>query len=68
VYYIGSAKQAADYQTTANYIINHIDKAFEFGSEIAFALRKEKPYNMDKHKPTLKPSTSTSATKKDIEN
>jgi hypothetical protein len=63
VYYIGSAKQAADYQTTTDYVINHITKTFEFGSDIAFTLKKEKPYSMDKHKPTLKPSTMKSSLK-----
>jgi hypothetical protein len=33
-YFNGSAKEAADYQTTTDYIINHITKTFEFGSDI----------------------------------
>jgi hypothetical protein len=53
VYYIGSAKQAADYQTTTSYIIHHFTKTFEFESDIVFALKNNKPYDMNKHKPKL---------------
>jgi hypothetical protein len=63
VYFNGSAKQAADYQTTTDYILNYITKTFEFGSDIALALKHHKPYGMDKHKPKLQ---STKA-KKDEE-
>ena len=38
IYYLGSAKQAADYETTTCLIRNHIKKAFNFGNDIAKAL------------------------------
>jgi hypothetical protein len=38
VYYIRTPKQAADYQTTTDSIINHITKTFDFGNDIATAL------------------------------
>jgi hypothetical protein len=56
IYLNGSAKQAADYQTTTDYIINHSTKTFKFGSDIAFALKHHKPYDMHKHKPRLQSS------------
>jgi hypothetical protein len=56
VYYNGSAEQTADYQTTTNYIMSHITKTFEFRSDIAFTLKNDKPYDMDKHKPKLQSS------------
>jgi hypothetical protein len=41
-----------------DYIISHITKTFKFGSDIAFALKKEKLYDMDQKKPKLKASTA----------
>ena len=32
IYYRGSAKQAADYETTTEFLINHIKKNFNFGT------------------------------------
>jgi hypothetical protein len=55
VYFNGSAKQAPDYQTKT--------KTFEFRSDIAFALKHHKPYDMDKHKP--KPQSSKAKTDED---
>jgi hypothetical protein len=48
------------YQTLMDHILNNITKAFDFGSDITFALKNEKPYDMDKHKPVLKLSTAKS--------
>jgi hypothetical protein len=55
IYYIGSAKQAADYQTTTDFIINHIIKTLDLGNDIATALSDDegKCYDVDKHKPKL---------------
>jgi hypothetical protein len=53
IYYLGSAKQAADYDTTTDFILNHIVKTFTFGNDIAKALSDKKPYNMDLHRPLL---------------
>jgi hypothetical protein len=68
VYCNGSAKQAADYQTTTDYIINHITNTFEFGSDIAFALKHHNPYDMDKHKPRLQSSKAKKDEDKEVEN
>ena len=38
MYYLGSAKQAADFETTTEFILNHIKKTFNFGNDIATAL------------------------------
>jgi hypothetical protein len=53
VYYLGSAKQAADYETTTKYLINHIKKTFPFGNDIATALEDLENYNIEQRKPTL---------------
>ena len=39
-YYLGSAKQASDYETTTEYLINYIVKTFEYGNDIGQALRE----------------------------
>jgi hypothetical protein len=33
-YYLGSAKQASDYETTTEFLINYIKKTFDYGSDI----------------------------------
>jgi hypothetical protein len=38
IYYLGSAKQAADYDTTTDFILNHIIKTIIFGNDITTAL------------------------------
>ena len=68
VYYLGSAKQAADYETTTEFIINNIKKSFNFGNDIATSLEDLAEYNIEKHKPTLKVSKSTDDDEKDAEN
>jgi hypothetical protein len=47
IYYLGSMKQAADYDTTTDFIINHIVNTFTFGNIIGIALSTKTPYNMD---------------------
>ena len=40
IYYIGSNKNASDYKTTTNYLINHIRKTYNKGDAIATAIEK----------------------------
>ena len=35
VFYLGSSKQASDYETTAEYLINYIQETFDYGEDIA---------------------------------
>jgi hypothetical protein len=67
VYYLGSAKQASDYETTTEYLINHIKGTFHFGEDIGSALANLEPYDIDKHQPTLKISTATDTDLKQAE-
>lgn len=39
-YYLGSAKQASDYETTTEFLINYVKKTFEYGSDIGQALKE----------------------------
>ena len=38
VFYLGTSKQASDYETSAKYILNHIKMTFERGNDIAESL------------------------------
>ena len=38
-FYVGSSKQASNYELTAQFVINHIKKTFDRGLDIAEALQ-----------------------------
>ena len=63
-YYLGSAKQASDYEKTTEFLINHIKKTFTFGSDIATALEKLEEFDVSPYKPSLYISTRTVAAEK----
>ena len=65
---VGNPQQASDYLTTCLFVVNHIRKTYEYGSDIAMALEEMTPYNMDQHKPKLQRSTSANAEQKEAEN
>jgi hypothetical protein len=68
VYYLGSAKQAADYETTTEFLINYIKKTFNFGNDIATALEDLEEFDVMKHKPVLFYSDSDDEDLKKAEN
>ena len=69
IYYLGSAKQAADYETTTEFLVNHIKKTFNFGIDIGTALESpEITYSMDQHKPILQISKNSDAATSEAEN
>jgi hypothetical protein len=47
IYFIGSPKQAADYQKATDFIINHITKTFDLGNDIATALSNDEGIHCD---------------------
>ena len=53
MYYLGSAKQASDYEVTTAYLVNHIKSKFEYGDDIGKALETLTEFNADTDKPTL---------------
>ena len=59
IYYLGSATQASDYETTTSFIINHIMKTYTRGLDIAEALETLEELDFTTSKPTLKKSTET---------
>jgi hypothetical protein len=56
-YYLGSAKQASDYETTTEFLINYIIKTFDYGNDIGQALRELEYPDPDSWKPTMRQST-----------
>ena len=68
IYYLGSAKQAADFETTTEFLINHIKKTFNFGNDIGTALENYEEFDISVHKPTLQTSNSTDDDIKTAEN
>ena len=59
VYYLGSAKQASDYETTTEYLINHVKKTFEYGNDIGTALMDLQEPDSDLWKPNMQVSVAT---------
>ena len=55
-YYLGSAKQASDFEQTTEYIINYIQKSYDYGIDIAMALSHGKHLNTDNWKPSIQVS------------
>ena len=56
-FYVGSSKQASDYEVTANFVINHVKKTFDYGKDIGDALKNLKVADTKLWKTKLKVST-----------
>ena len=52
-FYVGSSKQASDFETTSEFLINHVKKTFDRGNDIVEALQMLVPQDTDQWKPTL---------------
>eukprot|EP00978_Attheya_sp_CCMP212_P016785 scaffold44262_cov52-Attheya_sp.AAC.7 len=52
-YYIGSSKQASDFEITTEFMINHIKNTFEYGHDIRTVLKMLDPMDKLKSKPKL---------------
>jgi hypothetical protein len=66
-FYVGSSKQASDYEITAEFVVNHIKKTFDRGNDISEALRTLVRPDTDTWKPTLKMSVDTDTSVKQRE-
>ena len=67
-YYLGSSKQASDYETTTEYLINYIKKVFDYGSDIGIALKSLEPINTSVWKPRMQVSIATTEEDRAAEN
>ena len=54
IYHVGSATQASDYESTTEFLINHIKKTYEYGSDISTALKTLTPWNEVPLRPRLR--------------
>ena len=58
-YYLGSAKQASDYETTTEFLINHVKKVFDYGNDIGTALELLEPLDVSTWKPSMQVSRAS---------
>jgi hypothetical protein len=58
IYYLGSAKQAADYERTTDFLINNIRKIFILGNDVGTPLENPQEFDLNPFKQTLQASTS----------
>ena len=67
-YYVGSAKQATDYVTVTNFIINYIKKNYNRGEDIAKALEDLQEVDFTNDAPVARVSTKSDDAAKAAEN
>ena len=67
VFYLGTAKQASDFEIASAFIINHIMKDFERGRDIAEALKNLQYHDTEQWYPTLRTSTAANKDIKKLE-
>jgi hypothetical protein len=57
-YFLATAKQSSEYEATMLFIINHIKKEFEYGSDTIKALDELKEFELSHYEPVLQMSAS----------
>ena len=62
-FYVGSDKQASDFETTYEYMVNYIKRTYTRGNDIAESLRKLEEPDTSLWKPSLEVSLSTDTDK-----
>ena len=68
LFYVGTSKQASDFEISSKFIINYIKQTFERGNDIAESLRTLSIQDTDEWKPKLEDSKETDKKKRDNEN
>jgi hypothetical protein len=67
LYYLGAAIQAADNETEARFLTNHIKKPFPFRNAISTTIEYEKLYIDMQHKPSLLVRSTEDQSNKEVE-
>jgi hypothetical protein len=67
-YYLGSAKQASDYEATTEFLINHVKKVYDYGNDIGTALEDLEPVDLTQWKPKMQVSEESDEEIRMIEN
>ncbi|MGL6008684.1 MAG: hypothetical protein ACRC1D_04435, partial [Culicoidibacterales bacterium] len=57
-YHLGSAKQASDYESATEFLINYIKKVYDYGNDIGSVLETLEPINTANWKPKMMFSTN----------
>ena len=63
-FYVGSSKQASDFETTNNFLVNYVKRTYVRGNDIAEALRNMELPDTGNWKPNLRIGTSLDADEK----
>jgi hypothetical protein len=63
-FYVGSRKQASDFETTSELLVNYVKKTFDRGKNVAKALHMLEPCDTDLWKPALAFNIETDVTLK----
>ena len=63
-FYVGLSKQASDFETTYNFLVNYIKRTYVRGNDVAEALRNMEIPDTNNWKPNLQISTSSDADEK----
>lgn len=66
-YRVGTPHQAADYESTTDYLLNHILETFDHGNDIATSLATLQPFDLSPFKPTLKGSQEKDEVLRELE-
>jgi hypothetical protein len=66
-YHLGSAKQASDYETVTEFLINYIKKTYDYGNDIGSSLEALEPVDASSWKPKMQVSSKTEASEKALE-
>ena len=64
IFSVGSSRQASDFISANEFLINHVKKTYEFGINIAASLEKEEDVDWTPIKPTLAATTGNTAEEK----
>ena len=67
-FYIGTSKQASDFEVTSKFIINYIKRTFQHGNDIAESLRTLTLKDMNEWRPALKMSSANDEETAKLEN
>ena len=68
IFYLGTNKQASDYEVSSEFILNYIKRTFERGNNIAESLRTLTKLDTKSWRPKLQTSKAKNATIRETEN
>jgi hypothetical protein len=67
IFYLGSSKQASDYEVVSQFVINHIHKEFTKSEDLGDALESRSEVDFDAYKPRVRLSSEEDSIQRDKE-